>query len=100
MEQLYITDLTIKKVRHLKDILIPLSGNQIKHLILTGKNGSGKTSVIDAMAYHLDSVFTDKWFSFREQQLKDVQNQMDAAVQSQCGEVRILELESELRKRK
>lgn len=99
MEQLYITDLTIKKVRHLKDILIPLSGNQIKHLILTGKNGSGKTSVIEAMAYHLNSVFTDKWFGFREQWLKEDQNQMDAAVQSQCGEVQILEFESKLRKR-
>ena len=37
MEQLFITNLTIKKVRHLKDISIPLSENQIKHLIFTGK---------------------------------------------------------------
>lgn len=29
MEQLFITNLTIKKVRHLKDISIPLSENQI-----------------------------------------------------------------------
>lgn len=50
MEQLYITKLAINKVRHLKDILIPLSENQIKHLILTGKNGSGKTSVVEALA--------------------------------------------------
>ncbi len=42
MEQLFITNLGIKKVRHLKDISIPLSKEQIKHLILTGKNGSGK----------------------------------------------------------
>jgi len=46
MKQFFITSLEIKKVRHLKDISIPLSENQIKHLILTGKNGSGKTSVI------------------------------------------------------
>lgn len=44
MEQLYITDLKIQKVRHLHDIQIPLSGYGIKHLIFTGKNGSGKTS--------------------------------------------------------
>lgn len=57
MEQLYITKLAINKVRHLKDILIPLSENQIKHLILTGKNGSGKTSVVEALARYLDKIF-------------------------------------------
>ena len=59
MEQLYITNLTIKKVRHLKDISIPLAENQIKHLIFTGKNGSGKTSVTEAIAGHLQ-IFTLK----------------------------------------
>lgn len=54
MEQLFITDLTIEKVRHLKDISIPLSENRIKHLILTGKNGSGKTSVVDALSDYLN----------------------------------------------
>lgn len=58
MEQLYITNISLKKVRHLKDISIPLSENQIKHLILTGKNGSGKTSVVEAMARYLDKIFT------------------------------------------
>ena len=50
MEQLFVTNLTIKKVRHLKDISIPLSENQIKHLIFTGKNGSGKTTLIDLLS--------------------------------------------------
>ena len=62
LEQLYITNLTIKKVRHLKDISIPLAENQIKHLIFTGKNGSGKTSVIEAIAGHLNNAFTDLYF--------------------------------------
>ncbi len=42
MDQLFITSITIKKVRHLHDITIPLSKKGIRHLILTGKNGSGK----------------------------------------------------------
>ena len=50
MYQLFITNLLIKKVRHLKDISIPVSENQMKHIILTGKNGSGKTSVVEALA--------------------------------------------------
>ncbi|MDE7339232.1 MAG: ATP-binding protein [Lachnospiraceae bacterium] len=59
MEQLFITNITINKVRHLKDILLPLSENKMKHLILTGKNGSGKTSVVEALAEYLNAVFTD-----------------------------------------
>lgn len=50
MEQLYITNLEIQKVRHLRNISIPLSENEMKHLIFTGKNGSGKTSLIEALA--------------------------------------------------
>lgn len=61
MEQLFITNLTIQKVRNLKNISIPLCDSQIRHLILTGKNGSGKTSVIEALADGLDNIFTDEF---------------------------------------
>ena len=44
----FITELNIKKVRHLENIDIKL-GNEKKHLILTGKNGSGKTSVLEEL---------------------------------------------------
>lgn len=73
MEQLYIANLTINKVRHLKDISIPLSENQIKHLILTGKNGSGKTSVVEALARYLDKVFTGE----RENAFRNCQKELD-----------------------
>lgn len=65
MERLFITNLTIKKVRHLKNISIPLSDSQIRHLVLTGKNGSGKTSVTDALAVHLNNILTDKCFTLK-----------------------------------
>ena len=73
MERLYITKLTINKVRHLKNISIPLSENQIKHLILTGKNGSGKTSVIEALAWYLDKIFTGE----RENAFRNCQKELD-----------------------
>ena len=41
----FITEIKIGKVRHLENIDIKL-GNEKKHLILTGKNGSGKTSLL------------------------------------------------------
>ncbi len=100
MEQLFITNLEIKKVRHLKDISISLSDKQVKHLIFTGKNGSGKTSVVEAMAYHLNNVLVDKFFLFKENSLKDVQSRMEEAVQTQYNETQIVELENELCKRK
>lgn len=50
MEQTFITSVNIAKVRHLQNITIPLSTEKRKNLILTGKNGSGKTSVLDSLA--------------------------------------------------
>lgn len=52
MEQTFLTEIDIKKVRHLENITIPLDSQHRKHLILTGKNGSGKTSVLDSLAEH------------------------------------------------
>lgn len=46
---IFIKSITVNKVRHLKDITIPISDTERKHLILTGKNGSGKTSLLEVM---------------------------------------------------
>lgn len=43
----FITKLEIQKVRHLKNLEIPLSKDKRFHLILTGRNGAGKTSVLE-----------------------------------------------------
>ena len=45
----FITKVKINKVRHLKDIEIKLPEDKRTHLILTGRNGSGKTSVLEAL---------------------------------------------------
>lgn len=73
MEQIIITDLTIRKVRHLSDISIPLSEEKIKHLILTGKNGSGKTSVTEALAAYLNKIVIGE----REASFRNCQQQLD-----------------------
>ena len=52
----FITNINIKKVRHLQNIEILISKNEKKHLILTGKNGSGKTSVLKAITRYLESI--------------------------------------------
>ena len=73
MDKIFITTLTIKKFRHLKNIIIPLSEKQMKHLILTGKNGSGKTSIVEALAKYLSKIFTGE----RETAFRNCQNELD-----------------------
>lgn len=59
MEPTFLTAIHIHKVRHLTDIDIPLSSDVRKNLILTGKNGSGKTSVLDALSGNIMDPGTD-----------------------------------------
>ena len=49
MHDFFITTIHIGKVRHLVNFDITLSDKECTHLILTGKNGSGKTSLLEAM---------------------------------------------------
>lgn len=42
----FITEIQINSSRNLKNFNIPLSNDKKQHLILTGKNGSGKTSLL------------------------------------------------------
>lgn len=56
MKPTFFIDVNIEKVRHLEKISIPLDKEKRKHLILTGKNGSGKTSVLEAMVKYLQYV--------------------------------------------
>ena len=66
MEKLFITSVTIESVRHLKDITIPLSEDGPRHLILTGRNGSGKTSVLEALAQHVEKIVLKDHYSMTE----------------------------------
>jgi predicted ATP-binding protein involved in virulence len=61
MTEIFISDIKINNVRHLKGIDIPISTEKRKHLILTGKNGSGKTSVLNALKEFLNGII-DKSF--------------------------------------
>jgi predicted ATP-binding protein involved in virulence len=100
MEQIYIKKLKVKNVRHLHDIEIPLSENEKKHLILTGKNGSGKTSVIDAMAKYLNFMYTDQYFCNRIDWINEDKRQLENAKERNAGEGEILRIEKELKKHK
>lgn len=61
----FITGIHINEVRHLKNIEIKLNPKERQHLILTGKNGSGKTSVLQAIKGQIEAI-NDSFFSTRE----------------------------------
>lgn len=63
MESTFLTGIHIYNVRHLKNIDIPLSATTRKNLIFTGKNGSGKTSVLDALVSHFEYVLSNGYFA-------------------------------------
>ena len=56
----YINNIHINKVRHLRDINIRLEKEDYPHLMLTGKNGSGKTSLLNAIANHIERIANDR----------------------------------------
>ena len=60
----YIKNIHINKVRHLSNINIPLEKEDYPHLMITGKNGSGKTSLLNAIANHIERIANDSYKSF------------------------------------
>ena len=58
----FITRIHIEKLRHLENIKIEISETSRRHLLITGKNGSGKTSLLEALSKCLtvaDDLKTD-----------------------------------------
>lgn len=65
----FITSIHINEVRHLKNIEIKLNAEKRQHIILTGKNGSGKTSVLRDMKSYLQAINDRKLDSLKGEYL-------------------------------
>ena len=63
MDATFMTALNIVNVRHLKNITIPLSTTERRSIILTGKNGSGKTSVLGSLENFLEFVVSSNFYT-------------------------------------
>ena len=74
----YIKNIHINKVRHLRDINIPLEKEDYPHLMITGKNGSGKTSLLNAIANHIERIANNiyKKFENYERHIKYFENKL------------------------
>lgn len=59
----YIEEINIIKLRHLENIVIDIKGSSSKnHLILTGKNGAGKTTVLKSIKKYLKSIENNMYY--------------------------------------
>ena len=54
----YIKDIHIINLLHLKDINIPLADEKCPNVIITGKNGSGKTILLSSLADNLQLYYS------------------------------------------
>lgn len=82
---LYINHIQINKLFHLQGIDIPLGDKEHPHLILTGKNGSGKTILLNAIAEYLEKVKGDTNFYIPKYRswLADWERQMNEATDAE-----------------
>ena len=60
MKEYIISEIDIEKLYHLSDIKIKLDSNKRQHLLLTGKNGSGKTSLLLEIEKFLRAINDEK----------------------------------------
>ncbi len=106
----FISEFEIKNVRHQKNINIKLSETNRKHLFLTGKNGSGKTSVLKEAENYMQrileipikEIFTEKgkkefWQDTDNYKLKFnvKQNLLDLRVKYEAGNYTIVFFDDE-----
>ncbi|MFI3189907.1 hypothetical protein BCS42_14570 [Crenothrix sp. D3] len=72
-EDIFITSIHIDKVRNIDNFTIPLSETERKHLIITGKNGSGKTSLLLEI-----NKFLEASVQYSGEQLKSWKNTLES----------------------
>ena len=79
-QQLFITDIQINNLRHLESLEIPISQSERKHLIITGKNGSGKTSLLQAINFFFQKLFNSGLIRSFFSELTNLENNLPSTV--------------------
>ena len=95
MSNHFITQIYIEKIRHLKNIKIDLSNDEAKHLILTGKNGVGKTTLIEAIKEYLRIIQYDGAINSDRNRKKQIKNLKENLQYSNSNDINI-QLQNEI----
>jgi predicted ATP-binding protein involved in virulence len=113
MSEYFIQKLFIKDVRGIiKNLEIPLSESERKHLIITGKNGSGKTSLLDEIDSLLNKLIDNQFAQIKQletniqshkqtieyynQNIKNYKNQI-AILETQKNDLNIQQIEASIK---
>lgn len=68
----YITEIKIEELRHLSNLTIELKKNKRTNLLLTGKNGSGKTTVLQAVKKYLNAIADNQFSALNSSMLSNL----------------------------
>ena len=92
----YITEIEIVSSRNVSNLKIPLSTEKRQHLILTGKNGSGKTSLLLELNKYLIQLDKGQSKNFIKN-LKDLEGLKKKLAETKLNHKEKLQLESQVR---
>ena len=100
MYDIYLKRIHINKVRHLEGVNIDISSESKKNLVLTGKNGSGKTSVLEAIANQLDYLSRKGDFESIEERISIYTNDVNNRIKNNESENSIREIRDNIKRQK
>ncbi len=67
----FVKNIYISKFLHLEDINIALSSDTRQHLLITGKNGTGKTSLLERIRGNFVAINQKRWLVSKKQATVD-----------------------------
>ena len=91
----YITEIRIETLRHLSNIVISLNPKQRQNLILTGKNGSEKTSLLVALQKYLQAINDKRYKDLIEDFIPRLPAIKECLINQYAAGVRVLFNDSE-----
>lgn len=96
MTENYITKIFVDHSRNIESLEIPLSDKSRQHLIITGKNGSGKTSLLLEINKYLSKIENGEFQQF-DQNKSYLENMKEQIAQPNISDDQRLNLERNIR---
>lgn len=84
----FLTSIHINKIFQLENFDIPIDANEKKHLIITGKNGSGKTSLLNALVEFFQRIQNDRALTISDYKtnIKGAEKALDSCKKNRAPE--------------